>query len=37
MPSPDVILSGLAAIANDWRGLAIGWLTQTPKTATAER
>jgi hypothetical protein len=25
MPSPDVILSGLAAIANDWRGLAIGW------------
>lgn len=25
MPSPDTILSGLAAIANDWRWLAIGW------------
>jgi hypothetical protein len=25
MPSPDTILSGLAAIANDWRWLAAGW------------
>jgi hypothetical protein len=25
MPSPDTILSGLAAIANDWRWLAMGW------------
>ena len=25
MPSPETILSGLAAIANDWRWLAIGW------------
>jgi hypothetical protein len=25
MPSPEAILSGLAAIANEWRWLAIGW------------
>src|SRR6185436_16836025 len=25
MPSPETILTGLAAIANDWRWLAIAW------------
>jgi hypothetical protein len=25
MPSAETILTGLTAIANDWRGLAIGW------------
>jgi hypothetical protein len=25
MPSTEAILDGLTAIANDWRGLAIGW------------
>jgi hypothetical protein len=25
MPSPDTIVNGLTTIANDWRGLAIGW------------
>ena len=25
MPTPDSIVSGLTAIANEWRTLAIGW------------
>jgi hypothetical protein len=25
MPSPDTVLAGLTAIANDWRWIAITW------------